>query len=157
MQSEEQSNPSLRAHLLRAAHAWCTDYGHTPYLQVLVDEHVQVPLEHVQGGVIVLNVSFDSTNKLHIGDEWISFQARFNGAAREIMVPIDHVINLFSRQTQESYQAMSAEEFLAIQEGRYKAPASVAAPAGEADAAVAEPALATDATAKKKSGIVRIK
>ena len=157
MQSEEQTNPPLRAHLLRAAHAWCTDYGHTPYLQVLVDEHVQVPLEHVQDGVIVLNISFDSTNKLHIGDEWITFQARFNGAAREIMVPIDHVINLFSRQTQESYQAMTAEEFLAIQEGRYKAPEAAAAPADDASAAPAEPAVATDTTAKKKSGIVRIK
>ena len=157
MQSEEQTTPPLRAHLLRAAHAWCTDYGHTPYLQVLVDEHVQVPLEHVQGGVIVLNVSFDSTNKLHIGDEWITFQARFNGAAREIMVPIDHVINLFSRQTQESYQAMTAEEFLTIQEGRYKAPASSSTPLADAEAAAPVPAIATDATAKKKSGIVRIK
>ena len=157
MQREEQTTPPLRAHLLRAAHAWCTDYGHTPYLQVLVDEHVQVPLEHVHDGVIVLNISFDSTNKLHIGDEWITFQARFNGAAREIMVPIDHVINLFSRQTQESFQAMTAEEFLAIQEGRYKAPEAAAAPADGASAAPAEPAVATDATAKKKSGIVRIK
>ena len=157
MQREEQTTPPLRTHLLRAAHAWCTDYGHTPYLQVLVDEYVQVPLEHVHDGVIVLNISFDSTNKLHIGDEWITFQARFSGAAREIMVPIDHVINLFSRQTQESFQAMTAEEFLAIQEGRYKAPEAAAAPADGASAAPAETAVATDATAKKKSGIVRIK
>lgn len=157
MQREEQTSPSLRAHLLRATHAWCTEHGHTPYLQVLVDQYVRVPLEHVRDGIIVLNVSYDSTNKLHLGDEWITFQARFNGAAREIMVPVDHVINLFSRQTQEGYQAMSAEEFAAIQEGRYKAPEPAAAPADGASAAPAEPAVATDATEKKKSGIVRIK
>ena len=157
MQREEQSPPTLRAHLLRATHAWCTEHGHTPYLQVLVDQYVQVPPEHVRDGIIVLNVSYDSTNKLHFGDEWITFQARFNGAAREIMVPVDHVINLFSRQTQEGYQAMSAEEFAAIQEGRYQAPAGAGAPA--ADAATQTPAAAarTDATEKKKSGIVRIK
>ena len=52
---------------------------------------------------------------------------------------------------------MTAEEFLAIQEGRYKAPEAAAAPADDASAAPAEPAVATDTTAKKKSGIVRIK
>ena len=52
---------------------------------------------------------------------------------------------------------MSAEEFAAIQEGRYKAPEPATAPADGASAAPAEPAVATDATEKKKSGIVRIK
>ena len=47
---------STRPYLLRALHEWCTDSGFTPYVAVLVDETVQVPMEYVKNGEIVLNV-----------------------------------------------------------------------------------------------------
>ena len=116
------TTPSLRAHLLRATHEWLSEHGHTPYVQVLVDRFVQVPPEHVRDGVIVLNMSYDSTNKLLIGEDWIEFQARFNGQVRNILFPTDHVVSLFSKETQEGYQAMSGQEFAAIREGHYQLP-----------------------------------
>ena len=116
------STTTLRAHLLRATHAWLSENGHTPYVQVLVDRFVQVPPEYVRDGSIVLNISWDSTNKLQLGDQWIEFQARFNGQVRHIMFPVDHVVSLFSKETQEGYQAMTGDEFIAIRDGQYQLP-----------------------------------
>jgi len=153
----ETPSPSLRAHLLRATHAWLTEQGHTPYLQVLVDRFVQVPPEHVRDGLIVLNISYDSTNKLMLGDAWIEFQARFNGQVRPIMLPVDHVVSLFSKETQEGYQAMTGEEFTLIREGRYQPSAAAEAAPQPAQEPAAEPNAQIQAAPVKKAGIVRIK
>ena len=90
--------PSTRPYLIRALFDWCTDSGYTPYLAVLADERVQVPREFVKNGEIVLNISPDATSGLKIGNEWIEFKARFNGVARDIMVPVDHVIAIYARE-----------------------------------------------------------
>ena len=82
-----QESPSTRPYLVRALYEWCTDNGFTPYVAVMVDETVQVPREYVQDGEIVLNVSFDATSSLKLGNEFIEFKARFGGKPREIMVP----------------------------------------------------------------------
>jgi hypothetical protein len=79
--------PSTRPYLIRALFEWCMDAGFTPYLAVQAGEGVQVPHEFVKNGEIVLNISPDATSGLLIGNEWVEFKARFNGVAREIMVP----------------------------------------------------------------------
>ena len=83
---------STRPYLIRALYEWCTDNGLTPYVAVLVDETVQVPREHVRNNEIVLNISFDATSSLKLGNDFIEFKARFSGTAREIVVPIDRVL-----------------------------------------------------------------
>jgi stringent starvation protein B len=65
---------------------------------VLVDETVQVPREYVKNGEIVLNISFDATSSLKLGNEFIEFKARFAGSAREIMVPVSRVIAIYARE-----------------------------------------------------------
>ena len=66
-------------YLIRALYDWCTDNGLTPYVAVLVDDSVQVPREYVKNGEIVLNISFDATSSLKLGNEFIEFKARFAG------------------------------------------------------------------------------
>ncbi|MDO8720026.1 MAG: ClpXP protease specificity-enhancing factor [Polaromonas sp.] len=95
---------STRPYLIRALHEWCTDNGFTPYIAVLVDETVQVPREYVKNNEIVLNIGFDATSSLKLGNEFIEFKARFAGSGREIMVPITHVIAIYAR---ENGQGMS--------------------------------------------------
>ena len=90
--------PSTRPYLVRALYDWCTDNGFTPYVAVLVDNTVQVPREHVKNNEIVLNISFDATSALKLGNEFIEFRARFGGTAREIMVPIDRVIAIYAKE-----------------------------------------------------------
>ncbi len=79
-------SPSTRPYLIRALYEWCTDHAFTPFIAVLVDATVQVPREYVQNGEIVLNVSFDATSGLKLGNEFIEFKARFGGVPRDICV-----------------------------------------------------------------------
>jgi len=90
--------PSTRPYLIRALFEWCLDSGFTPYLAVQADEGVQVPREFVKNGEIVLNISPDATSGLHIGNEWVEFKARFNGVARDILVPVGHVLAIYARE-----------------------------------------------------------
>lgn len=89
---------STRPYLIRALYDWCTDNGFTPYVAVSVDDTVQVPREYVKNNEIVLNISFDATSSLKLGNDFIEFKARFAGSAREIMVPISHVIAIYARE-----------------------------------------------------------
>ena len=92
------SGTPTRPYLIRALHDWCTDNGYTPYLAVFVDATVQVPMEHVKNNEIVLNVGFEATSALKLGNETIEFKARFGGSSREIAVPVDHVIAIYARE-----------------------------------------------------------
>ncbi len=92
------SGSSTRPYLIRALHDWCTDNGFTPYVAVFVDASVQVPSEYVKNNEIVLNVGFEATTGLKLGNEFIEFKARFGGTSRDIQVPIDHVIAIYARE-----------------------------------------------------------
>jgi stringent starvation protein B len=78
--------PSTKPYLIRALYEWCTDNGFTPFIAVQVDESVRVPMEFVKDGEIVLNVSFDATSALKLGNDYIEFKGRFGGVARDILV-----------------------------------------------------------------------
>jgi len=121
-QQAEPPVPSTRPYLIRALYEWCSENGFSPYIAVHVDASVQVPMEFVRNGEIVLNVSMEATKDLHLGNEYISFKARFGGVSREIVVPITHVIAIYAR---ENGQGMA-----------FPAPAPAQAPAA-GDAATA--------------------
>ncbi|HEY2929531.1 ClpXP protease specificity-enhancing factor [Piscinibacter sp.] len=89
---------STRPYLIRALHDWCTDNGFTPYVAVFVDASVQVPSEYVKNNEIVLNIGFEATTALKLGNEFIEFKARFGGSSRDIVVPVDHVIAIYARE-----------------------------------------------------------
>jgi stringent starvation protein B len=89
---------STRPYLIRAIYEWCTDNGFTPYVAVFVDKNVTVPMEYVKDNEIVLNISFEATNSLKIGNDFIEFKARFSGVLREIMIRIDNVIAIYARE-----------------------------------------------------------
>ena len=105
------ASTSTRPYLIRALHEWCSDNGLTPYITVQVDESTQVPKEHVKDKEIVLNVSFDATSGLKLGNEYIEFKGRFSGVARDIIVPVNRVIAIFAR---ENSQGMAFPNALAM-------------------------------------------
>ena len=94
----EEQGTSTRPYLIRALHEWCTDNGFTPYLAVFVTPGIQVPMEYVKNNEIVLNVGFEATSSLNLGNEFVEFKARFGGVSREIIVPIDHVVAIYARE-----------------------------------------------------------
>jgi stringent starvation protein B len=93
-----QDTPSTRPYLIRALYEWCTENGFSPYLAVQVDASVRVPMDHVKNGEIVLNISFDATSGMQLGNEFIEFKARFGGVAREIVIPVSHVTAIYARE-----------------------------------------------------------
>ena len=94
----ESQGSATRPYLIRALHDWCTDNGFTPYVAVFVDRTVQVPVEYVKNNEIVLNIGFEATSGLRLGNDAIEFKARFGGVARDIVVPIDHVVAIYARE-----------------------------------------------------------
>ncbi len=102
---------STKPYLLRALYEWCTDSGYTPHLMVKVDQYCQVPQEHVRDGYITLNIGALATGKLSMDNDWISFNARFNGASRSISVPVSAVSAIYARETQEGMQ-FETEEYV---------------------------------------------
>ena len=89
---------STKPYLIRAIHEWCSDSNLTPYLSVRVDANTRVPAENVKNGEIVLNVGYDATHRLTIGNELIQFAARFNGVSRECSIPIEAVTGIFAKE-----------------------------------------------------------
>jgi stringent starvation protein B len=98
MSQAEPPVPSTRPYLLRALYEWCSDNGFSPYIAVHVDAAVQVPMEFVRNGEIVLNVSMEATKDLRLDNEYITFKARFGGVSRDIVVPVSHVIAIYARE-----------------------------------------------------------
>ena len=96
--------PSNKPYLIRALHQWCTDLGFTPFIAVFVDARVEVPIEFVKNNEIVLNLSLEACHHLQIENDWISFEARFGGVPRKIMVPVSHILAIYAR---ENGQGMS--------------------------------------------------
>jgi stringent starvation protein B len=89
-----------RPYLLRALHEWITDSGDTPHIVVdATDEAVIVPRQYVKDGKIVLNVSMTATQFLNLGNEVVSFEARFGGASFAVQVPIKSVLGIYARET----------------------------------------------------------
>ena len=55
-------------------------------------------MEYVKNNEIVLNVGFEATSALQLGNEFVEFKARFGGVSREIVVPVDHVVAIYARE-----------------------------------------------------------
>ncbi|HQR02649.1 MAG: ClpXP protease specificity-enhancing factor [Proteobacteria bacterium] len=98
---------STRPYLIRAIYEWCVDQGFTPYLQATPDAASRVPQQFVREGVIVFNVSPTATHQLQIGNEEVTFQARFNGVAFPVLLPVSSVTAIYAR---ENGQGMAFEQ-----------------------------------------------
>lgn len=132
---------SNRPYLLRAIYDWISDNNLTPY--VLVDAGfagVRVPPQVVKNGQVVLNLAMRAVANLDLGNEWISFQARFSGVSHSIQIPVQAVLALYA---QENGQGMM---FPADDEGGDMPPP----PAPEPDDS--RPAPAADNGDKPKRG-----
>lgn len=99
---------SSRPYLIRALYEWIVDNNSTPYM--LVDaqsEEVVVPRPFVENGRIILNISPDATHSLVLGNESITFNARFSGTAMDVEVPVRCVLAVYAR---ENGQGMMFED-----------------------------------------------
>ncbi|NNJ64435.1 MAG: ClpXP protease specificity-enhancing factor [Xanthomonadales bacterium] len=90
---------SNRPYLLRALYDWIGDNQMTPH--ILVDaaaEGVDVPDQAVQKGKVILNIDEAAVNDLVLGNDWLSFRARFSGTPYDVSVPVDAVLAIYSKE-----------------------------------------------------------
>ncbi len=98
----------LRPYLYKAYYDWIVDNNTRPYLMVnALYPNVDVPMEFVNEGRIVLNLSPLSIGNYEVDDEGIRFNARFQGMLRDIYIPFGAVEALFA---QENSQGVMFEE-----------------------------------------------
>ncbi|CCD38795.1 ClpXP protease specificity-enhancing factor /Stringent starvation protein B [Candidatus Paraburkholderia kirkii UZHbot1] len=89
---------STKPYSLHALYEWCTDNGFTPHIAVRVDAATRVPRQFVRNDEIVLNISFEATSQLQMGNEWIEFSARFSGKSHKIEVQVANVLAIYARE-----------------------------------------------------------
>jgi stringent starvation protein B len=88
-----------RPYLIRAVYQWVLDNGCTPHVLVNAGlEGVQVPVEYVRDGQIVLNLTPSAVKDLYIGNDRMELSARFGGVARPVSVPVAAVLALYARE-----------------------------------------------------------
>jgi stringent starvation protein B len=81
-------------------HEWMVDNGFTPHLVVDARrDGVRVPASHVQDGKIVLNVSLTATRSLSLGNDLVTFEARFGGVSQQLSIPVAAVLGIYARET----------------------------------------------------------
>lgn len=89
---------STKPYLVRAIYEWCMDQGFTPFIAARVDDNTRVPPGYAREGQIVLNVAPDATHQLSMDNELVSFQARFNGVAHHLSIPMANVVAIYARE-----------------------------------------------------------
>jgi stringent starvation protein B len=153
---------STKPYLLRALYEWCTDNGYTPHIAVRVDNQTRVPRQFVRDNEIVLNISFEATSQLQMGNEWIEFSARFSGKSHKIEVPVANILAIYARENGQGMafpvesaggeaQDSGADAELAEETNTPAAPGAVDA-SPQADAAAAKAESATDGSQPDDDG-----
>lgn len=91
---------SNRPYLLRALYEWINDNGLTPY--ILVDAthaQVRVPSSTVKDGKVVLNIAMRAVQGLEMGNDALSFSARFAGVSQFLYIPVVAIIAIYAQET----------------------------------------------------------
>ncbi|TMN92247.1 ClpXP protease specificity-enhancing factor [Pseudoalteromonas phenolica] len=107
-----------RPYLLRAFYDWIVDNDCTPHLVVNAEyPAVQVPVQFVQDGQIVLNISPSAVTQFDMDNQQLSFNARFSGQPMQVYVPMGAILAIYAREngegtvfTQETFPEYDEEQ-----------------------------------------------
>ena len=102
---------TTKPYLVRAIHEWAMDNQLTP--QILVTDSVSgviVPKNHVKDGHIVFNIHINAVKDLLMGNESISFSARFSGQSVEIEVPVEAILAIYARENGQGIFFQDSEQ-----------------------------------------------
>lgn len=88
-----------RPYLLRAFYDWIVDSECTPYIIVdATQPNVEVPVQFVENGKIILNIAPCSVVAFSLDDDAISFNARFSGIATQVYVPFYAIEGIYANE-----------------------------------------------------------
>jgi stringent starvation protein B len=88
-----------RPYLLRAIYDWLLDNGMTPHLLVDAEvEGINIPMQFVQDGRIILNLNPSAIQNLVLDNEEVLFSARFGGTPFNIYIPMQAVLGIYAKE-----------------------------------------------------------
>jgi len=81
-------------------HEWMLANNHTPHIVVDASfDGVNVPIEHVRDGKIILNISDSAAHNLKLNNDAVSFRARFGGVPFDVWAPTRSILGIYARET----------------------------------------------------------
>jgi stringent starvation protein B len=93
---------SQKPYLIRAIYEWLVDNELTPYLMVDCNlPGVEVPPFAINEGKIVLNVAPHAVHGLMLGNDGITFSARFSGRPHSLVIPTAAVLAIYAHEDGE--------------------------------------------------------
>jgi stringent starvation protein B len=88
-----------RPYMLRAFYDWLLENDLTPHLVVDATlPGVRVPVEFIRDGQIILNIAPRAVGHLELGNDAITFHARFGGSPHSVIVPLYAVQAIYARE-----------------------------------------------------------
>ena len=90
---------ALKPYLIRSIYEWIVDNNLTPHLLVdAEDEGATLPEEFIEDGKIVLNIRPEAIQSLSLGNEEVSFNARFSGQPMRIVAPVTAIMAIYAQE-----------------------------------------------------------
>ena len=90
---------SSRPYLIRAIYDWILDNQLTPYILVNAEHSgVEIPLEYVTAGRVVLNISPESCRGLHLDNDRIVLTTRFSGRTVQLAMSPGAVLAIYAKE-----------------------------------------------------------
>lgn len=106
-----------RPYMLRAFYDWLVDNDLTPHLVVdATMPGVRVPVEFIQDGQIILNIAPRAVGNLELGNDAITFHARFSGRPHSVIVPVYAVQAIYARENGAGTMFEPEEAYTNIEE-----------------------------------------
>lgn len=97
-------SPLFKAYLLRAVHAYLSDFSLTPLLTITMKGCIYDKLIVGHNKELVLNINYCAVRDLVIGNERITFKASFSGKTTQLSIPMLNVIALYSEESGEGIE-----------------------------------------------------
>lgn len=101
----------MKGYIVEAYYKWIVDSGFTPYL--LIDatvDHIEIPVEYVQDGQIILNMSPQAIRDPVFHKSYISFRTQFSGVTFYIYIPMIAVLSIYAKENGEGKAFDIADE-----------------------------------------------
>ncbi|EGU61810.1 ClpXP protease specificity-enhancing factor [Vibrio nigripulchritudo ATCC 27043] len=106
-----------RPYLVRAFYEWLVDNDLTPHLVVDATlPGVRVPQEFIQDGQIILNIAPRAVGNLEMGNDAITFNARFGGRPHSVIAPLYAVHAIYARENGAGTMFEPEEGYMEVEE-----------------------------------------
>jgi stringent starvation protein B len=85
----------------------------TPHILVEAEmDGVDVPDQAVQKGKVILNIDNAAVREIDLGNDWLTFKARFSGREHSVTVPIEAVLAIYAKENGQGMMFSQDDETL---------------------------------------------